>query len=72
MTLDQARSVAFSNAEAEYNEACLACMKTAHLRQFLEDLELDLDDGKISKKPIQVFIDNRSSVNKGTSFTDAQ
>jgi hypothetical protein len=32
--------VALSSAEAEYNEACLACMATAHLKQFLEDLEL--------------------------------
>ncbi len=28
--------VALSSAEAEYNEACLACMATAHLKQFLE------------------------------------
>ena len=34
--------VALSSAEAEYNEACLACMATAHLKQFLEDLELPL------------------------------
>ena len=27
--------VALSSAEAEYNEACLACMATAHLKQFL-------------------------------------
>ncbi len=32
-------SVALSSAEAEYNESCLACMATAHLKQFLEDLE---------------------------------
>ncbi len=30
--------VALSSAEAEYNEACLVCMATAHLKQFLEDL----------------------------------
>ncbi len=29
--------VALSSAEAEYNEACLACMATAYLKQFLED-----------------------------------
>jgi len=54
--------VASSSAEAEYNEACLACMATAHLRQLLEDLELYLDDEKRSKNLIQVFIDNRSAV----------
>ena len=64
--------VALSSAEAEYNEACLACMATAHLRQFLEDLELHLDDEKRSKKPIQVFIDNRSAVDMGASFKDTQ
>ncbi len=29
--------VALLSAEAEYNEACLACMATVHLKQFLED-----------------------------------
>jgi hypothetical protein len=43
--------VAFSSAEAEYNEACLACMATAHLKEFLEDLELPFVDDKKSKKP---------------------
>jgi hypothetical protein len=28
--------VTLSSAEAEYNEACLACMATAHLKQFTE------------------------------------
>jgi hypothetical protein len=36
--------LAFSSAESEYNEACLACMTTAHLKQFLEDLELPFAD----------------------------
>jgi hypothetical protein len=54
--------VALSNAEAEYNEACSACMATAHLKQFLTDLELPFADDKKSKKPIQIFIDNRSAV----------
>ncbi len=35
--------VALSSAEAEYNEAWLACMATAHLKQFLEDLELPFE-----------------------------
>ncbi len=52
--------VALLRAEAEYNKACLACMATAHLKQFLEDLELPFADDKKSKKPIQIFIDNRS------------
>ena len=64
--------VALSSAEAEYNEACLACMLTAHLKQILEDLELPFADGKKSKKPIQIFIDNRSAVDMGASFKDTQ
>jgi hypothetical protein len=64
--------VALSSAEAEYNEACLACVATVHLKQFLEDLELHLDVEKKSKKPIQVFIDNRSAVDMGASFKDTQ
>ncbi len=43
-------------------------MATAHLRQFLEDLELHLDNEKRSKKPI----DNRSAVDMGASFKDTQ
>jgi hypothetical protein len=63
--------VALSSAEAEYNEACLACMATAHLN-FLEDLELPFADDKKSKKPIQIFIDNRSAIDMGASFKDTQ
>ncbi len=44
--------VALSSAEAEYNEACLACMATAHLKQFLENLELPFAGDNRSKKPI--------------------
>ncbi len=63
---------ALSSAEAEYNEACLACMPTAHLKQFLADLELPFTDDKKSKKPIQIFIDNRSAVDMGARFKDTQ
>ncbi len=64
--------VALSSTKAEYNEAYLACMATAHLKQFLEDLELSFADDKISKKQIQIFIDNRSEVDTGASFKDTQ
>jgi hypothetical protein len=64
--------VALSSAEAEYNEACLACMVTAHLKQFLEDLELPFADDKKSKKPIQILVDNRSAVAMGASFKDTK
>jgi hypothetical protein len=42
--------VALSSAEAEYNEACLACVATAHLKQFLEDLELHYVRERIESK----------------------
>ncbi len=64
--------VALSSAEAEYNEACLGCMATAHLKQFLEDLESPFADVKKSKKPIQIYIDNRSAVKMGASFKDTR
>ncbi len=64
--------VALSSAEAEYNEVCLACLAAAHLKQFLEDLELPFADDKKSEKPIQIFIDNRSAVDMGESFKDTQ
>jgi hypothetical protein len=64
--------VALSSAEADYNEACLACMATAHLKQLLEDFELPITDDKKSKKPIQIFIDNRSAVGMGESIKDTQ
>jgi len=54
--------VALSSAEAEYNEACLACMAASHLRQFLEDLELHLDGEKR----------NRSAIDMGANFKDTQ
>ncbi len=64
--------VTLSSAEPEYNEACLACMATAHLKQFLKDLELTFADDKKSKKPIQIFIDNRSAVDMCASFKVTQ
>ncbi len=64
--------VVLSSAEAEYNEGCLACMATVHLKQFLEDLELPFADDKKSNKPFQIIIDNRSAFDMGASFKDTQ
>ena len=50
----------------------LAWQATAHWKQFLEDLELPFADYTKSKKPIQIFIDNRSAVDMGASFKDTQ
>ncbi len=64
--------MALSSAEAEYNEVCSAFMATAHLKQFLEDLELLVTDDKKSRKPFQIFIDNSGIVDMGASFKDTQ
>ncbi len=40
-------------------------MATAHLKQFLEDLESTFANDKMSKKRIQVFINKRSAVDMG-------
>jgi hypothetical protein len=64
--------VALSSAKAEYNEACLACIATAHLKQFLEDLEFPFADDKKSKKPIQIFIVNKRAADMGASCKDTQ
>ncbi len=45
---------------------------SAHLKQFLKDLELSFADDEKSKKPIQIFIENRCAVDMGASFKDAQ
>jgi hypothetical protein len=55
--------VAMSSAEAEYNECCLACMGTAHIKMLLEDLELT----KI-EKPIPIIIDSKAAHDMGQSF----
>jgi hypothetical protein len=64
--------VALSSAEAEYNERCLACMSTVHVKQLLEDLESPFADEKKSKKTIQIFIDNRRAVDIVASFKETQ
>ncbi len=64
--------VALLSAEAEYNEACLACIATVHVKHFLEYLELPFADDKKSKKPIQIFIDNKCAVDMGASSKGTQ
>ena len=55
--------VALSSAEAEYNEGCLACMGTAHIKMLLEDLEqMELD------YPIPIIIDSKAAHDMGHSF----
>ena len=55
--------VAMSSAEAEYNEACLACMGTAHIKMLLEDLE----QTEINQ-PIPIILDSKAAHDMGHSF----
>ena len=55
--------IALSSAEAEYNETCLACMGTAHIKMLLEDLELV----EISQ-PTPILIDSKAAHDMGHSF----
>ena len=55
--------IALSSAEAEYNEACLGCMATAHMKMLLEDLEMqELSD------PVPIIVDSKSAHDMGHSF----
>ena len=55
--------VAMSSAEAEYNEACLACMGTAHMKMLLEDLE----QTELSQ-PVPIILDSKAAHDMGHSF----
>jgi hypothetical protein len=60
--------VALSSAEAEYNEACLACMATSHLAMLLYELEGE-------KKPrwkVPLILDSKSAIAMGNSFRDTK
>jgi transposase InsO family protein len=60
--------VALSSAEAEYNEACLACMATTHMRMLLDELEGN-------KKPfwkVPLILDSKSAIAMGSSFRDTK
>ena len=55
--------VALSSAEAEYNEACLACMNLAHIKMLVEDMI-----GKKFAEPLPMLLDNKSAVDMGKTF----
>ena len=60
--------VALFSAEAEHNEACFACMSTAHLCKFLVKLELSSNVENKTVKPVPMMIENRSAVGMGVSY----
>jgi len=62
--------VALSSAEAEYNQCCLACMATSHLRMFLDELESLPSE---SPSPATaIFLDSSSAIAMGNSFRDTK
>ena len=63
--------VAMSSAEAEYNEACMACMATSHMHMTLNHIE-DVKDGSPEDKPIHIYMDNRSAVDMSITFKDTK
>ena len=63
--------VAMISAEAEYNEACMACMATSHMHMTLNHIE-DVKDGSPEDKPIHIYMDNRSAVDMSITFKDTK
>ena len=62
--------VALSSAEAEYNQACLACMALSHLRMFLDELEML--PANTASPSISIFLDSSSAIAMGNSFRDTK
>ena len=59
--------VALSSAEAEYNQACLACMSLAHIKMLVEDTTL-----RPITEAVPLLLDNKSAVDMGQSFKSSK
>ena len=60
--------IALSSAEAEYNEACLACMATNHLAMILDEFEGRTEP----RRAIPILLDSKSAIAMGNSFRDTK
>jgi len=60
--------VALSSAEAEYNEACLACMGTDHMSMLLDELE----GTEGPRHNVPLILDSKSAIAMGNSFRDTK
>jgi transposase InsO family protein len=60
--------VALSSAEAEYNEACLACMGTNHMSMLLDEIE----GNEQPRQQIPLILDSKSAIAMGNSFRDTK
>ena len=63
--------VAMSSAEAEYNEACLACMPTGNMHMTLNNIE-GIQGGSKDDLPVDIFMENKSAVDMSVSFKDTK
>ena len=51
---------------------CLTCMSTAHLKKFLDELELQDDMTNHIALPVPIMIESRSPVDMGVSYQDTK
>ena len=63
--------VAISSAEAEYNQACLACMATGIMHTSLNHTE-GIQEGSREYFPVDILMDNKSAVDMSISFKDTK
>ena len=63
--------VAMSSAEAECNEACLACVAIGNLHMTLNHIE-GIKEGSKENLPVYFFMDNKSAVDMSVTFKDTK
>jgi hypothetical protein len=62
---------AMISAEAEYNEAFMACTTTSHMYMTLNHIE-EVEDEPTEDKPVEIYMDNRSEVDTSITFKDTK
>ena len=63
--------IAMSSAEAEYNQAFLACMATGNMHMTLNHIE-GTQEGSKEDLPVDILMDNKSAVDMSVSFKDTK
>ena len=63
--------VAMRSAEAEYNQACLACMATGNMHMTLNHIER-IQEWSKEDLPVDILMDNKSAVDMSISFRDTK
>jgi len=64
--------VVLSLTESEYNEACLACMATSHLKMLLNELKINEGLDTTIHDQVPVLLNNHSAINMGNSYKDTK